>query len=653
MPQLSSPRPLFLGVFLAVLGAVVWFVAIRPAPPNAPPATAPALEMVNDVQPDPAPDDPRLVFNTPFRNIKPGVNYVGDSRCAECHLDICDSYHAHPMGRSAAFVNDASPLEKYDPKSGNPFTSGVYQLAVTRTATGVLHKMTAKDIDGVALPEYATAANLAIGSGTRGRSYVSVENGSVWQSPVSWFTSESKWDLSPGFDLGSGGRRPIVAGCLLCHVNHVEAVRGTVNVYKEPLIALQTSIGCERCHGPGDLHVSERLVGKPKEKIDTSIVNPKHLASDLQASICQQCHLQGQERVRRRGRDESEYRPGLPFDSFVTTFVRHPDLVEANRSVGQFEQMEQSSCKTSTGGKLLCTSCHDPHKAPAAADKEAHYRNACQKCHETKGCVAPQAERKQKNDSCVACHMPKAGSSNIAHASVTDHRIQRRPVPPPAPRGMPPGESPLSVFDAGKVPEAEVKRDLGIALSRLTVKLPPGNSRQMLGAQAREVIGAALQKFPGDAESWLAMAKSQAAMGDRNERWRCAERAVILEPNSEFALDELVEAAMDIKRYDRAAEAADRLVSMNPRAIDHLVSRATLRLAMKEWEKAAEDSQAALKIQPLNVQARLALAASMLRTGDRDGAIKQADTAIELTTQARQRALYRDWFEREKSLPGK
>ena len=105
-------------------------------------------------------------------------------------------------------------------------------------------------------------------------------------------------------------------------MNHVEAVRGTVNVYKEPLIASQTSIGCERCHGPGDLHVSERLVAKPKETIDTSIVNPRHLAPDLQESICQQCHLQGQERVRRRGRDESEYRPGLPFASFVTTFVR-------------------------------------------------------------------------------------------------------------------------------------------------------------------------------------------------------------------------------------------------------------------------------------------------------------------------------------------
>lgn len=211
----------------------------------------------------------------------------------------------------------------------------------------------------------------------------------------------------------------------------------------------------------------------------------------------------------------------------------------------------------------------------------------------------------------------------------------------------------MLAYDAGRLPEAEVKRDLGIALSRLTAKQPPGNSRQMLGAQVRELIGTTLQKFPGDAESWLAMARAQTAMGDRNERWRCAERAVILEPNAEFALAELVEAAMDIKRFDRAAEAVDRLVGINPRSVDHLVSRATLRLAMKEWEKAAEDSQAALKIQPLNVQARLALAASMLRTGDRDGAIKQADTAIELTTQARQRAVYRDWFEREKSLPGK
>ncbi|MFN7731805.1 MAG: hypothetical protein ACK5OB_07880, partial [Pirellula sp.] len=48
--------------------------------------------------------DPRLDFDSPFRNIRPHVQYVGDAKCADCHLAISDTYHAHPMGRSAVLA---------------------------------------------------------------------------------------------------------------------------------------------------------------------------------------------------------------------------------------------------------------------------------------------------------------------------------------------------------------------------------------------------------------------------------------------------------------------------------------------------------------------------------------------------------------------
>lgn len=651
MALITSPRFWFLVVFLVVLGGVVWVVGFR-EPAKAPQDTPPAnnLETFDDIHPDPSPEDPRLAYSGPFRNVKPDIKFVGDQVCTECHTDICNTYHAHPMGRSAEFMNNASPLEKYDGSANNPCKSGVYTLDVTKTPDGLKHRMTAKLPDGTTLPEYTTAANLAIGSGTRGRSYVSIENGSVWQSPISWFSSENKWDVSPGFDLGAGGRRPIIAGCLICHVNNVDAIQGTVNTFKEPLLGIQASIGCERCHGPGDLHAKERKVSKPSGKIDHSIVNPKHLAPDLQTSICKQCHLQGQERVRRRGRNESEFRPGLPFDQFITVFVRHADLADTNRSVGQFEQMAQSSCKTSSGGKLLCTSCHDPHKVPTEAEKEGYYRNTCQKCHESKGCIAPSADRKAKNDSCIACHMPKGGSSNIAHASVTDHRILRRPSTPTPPKGVSPGESPLAIFEGGSVPADEIRRDMGIALARLTAALPQSGSKQMLGAIAKERLSVSLQTWRGDADAWLAMAKIDAAIGDRMERWKSAERAVKLDPDSEHALAELADAAMVVKKYDRALEAATRLVQRHPRSIDHWVTRGNIYSAMKEWQKAADDSHAALKIQPLHVQSRLILAGALLRTHGADEADKEFEIAMKLITKPNQKSLYRDWYERERSL---
>ena len=175
----------------------------------------------------------------------------------------------------------------------------------------------------------------------------------MWQSPISWYASGERWNLSPGFDLGNGGRWPINTDCLFCHVDRVQPVPGAVNRYREPLFASgQVAIGCERCHGPGQLHVAERSAGLNPDGIDTTIVNPRHLPADLRASVCEQCHLGGQERVPRRGREVFEFRPGLPFEQFVTVFVRHPDLVATHHSGGQFEQVEHSRCFTGSSGRM-------------------------------------------------------------------------------------------------------------------------------------------------------------------------------------------------------------------------------------------------------------------------------------------------------------
>ena len=94
MPD-RPPRPLALALLLLLVcagGLATWYY-LRPDP-----EPAPQPEVFT---PDPPTPDPRLVFDTPFRNVKPEVKYVGDDACARCHLGLCKSYHAHPMGRSA------------------------------------------------------------------------------------------------------------------------------------------------------------------------------------------------------------------------------------------------------------------------------------------------------------------------------------------------------------------------------------------------------------------------------------------------------------------------------------------------------------------------------------------------------------------------
>jgi predicted CXXCH cytochrome family protein len=641
------------GIIALVVGGVVWFAVFRSDPP-APPAAPP--EEDEEIAPDPPPPDPRLTFPTVFRNVKPDVRYVGDARCADCHGDICSSYRAHPMGRSAFTVGSAPPIESYDAAAKNPFQIGAYKLEVTKTADRIVHRVTANDASGAPLPEYARPVALAVGSGTRGRSYLVIENGAVWQSPVSWFSADARWDLSPGFDLGTGGRRPIGGECLFCHVDRVDPVPRTRNRYREPLLPLQAAIGCERCHGPGELHVAERSGKGEAPKVDTSIVNPKRLAPALRSAVCEQCHLQGQERVTRRGRELYEFRPGLPFEQFVTVFVRHPDLADLSRSVGQFEQLEQSRCRSADGERLACTSCHDPHSTPAPADRARFYRARCAACHEAQpaapasACSAPLPERRAGNDACAACHMPRRGSSNVVHASVTDHRILRRPAPPAAPKGLPPDATPLVVFRKGPhaPPDAELERDLGVALARLAERVPPdpGGTRQLVGRLARTRLTAALATWRGDADARVALSLARAACGEADERFRAASAALRLAPDSEFALTEYAESALGVGRFDRAADAATRLVETNPTSVDSLLIRATVASAQKNWKSAEEDCRAALRLHPLHPQARLMFAICLHNGGNPDAGRNEAETAIGLATAA-QKSAFRSWYQRE------
>ena len=70
------------------------------------------------------------------------------------------------------------------------------------------------------------------------------------------------------------------------------------------------------------MHVAERSRKVPVEgKVDTSIVNPRHLEPAPRHAVCAQCHLVGETRVPRNGRKHHDYRPGMPLEEFLTTFV--------------------------------------------------------------------------------------------------------------------------------------------------------------------------------------------------------------------------------------------------------------------------------------------------------------------------------------------
>jgi hypothetical protein len=243
--------------------------------------------------------------------------------------------------------------------------------------------------------------------------------------------------------------------------------------------------------------------------------------------------------------------------------------------------------------------------------------------------------------------MPKAPSTNVIHASVTDHRVPRTPGARPARPPVPFGTPPLVRYRAGPLsplPE-EQERDLGIALARFTKKPAPkelagqGDMRLL----AVERLRSSLARWPGDADAWLALA---AARTESREKLRAARAAAALAPSSEAALAALVEAAIAAGDHDLAIRTADDWVKLNPNGFDPVVGRAFTHLSAGNWEKAEQDARAALHLQPLHPDARLYLAICLHKRGDPAAGLREAQTAARMESDPREREFLTDWYRR-------
>ncbi|MFZ0885463.1 MAG: tetratricopeptide repeat protein [Candidatus Acidiferrales bacterium] len=266
-----------------------------------------------------------------------------------------------------------------------------------------------------------------IGSGANGFGALVRRGDFILEAPLSFYSKTQSWALSPGYEFGDYGfNRPILPGCIACHSGRPQAVLDGNGKFLDPPF-LELAIGCENCHGPGEAHVREMREGDSGESSVThAIVNPAKLKPWLADSICMSCHQTGDAMVLKPGRNYRDFKPGTPLDDTLAIFMvpaRHDspqtDLLE------HYFSMTLSKCYRSSGGRLSCITCHDPHVEPAKADAPAYYRQKCLACHTEKSCALPLGIRQRKTppDDCAGCHMPKREVPVIAHAVLTNHRI--------------------------------------------------------------------------------------------------------------------------------------------------------------------------------------------------------------------------------------
>jgi predicted CXXCH cytochrome family protein len=561
----------------------------------------------------------RLVAESPFQNVAPGVGYVGNAACARCHADVAESYREHPMGRSVARIAAAAGEGLRAAPAAAEFDAAGYHYTVERRAGRLVHRE--QRLNGgepVAAVEAAVA--YALGSGERGYSFLVERDGFVAQSPVAWYAQEGRYDLAPGYDERNFHfERVILPGCLSCHVDGATPASGAHNRYATPLDL--RPIGCERCHGPGALHVGRPGLGSGS--LDSTIVNPRHLAPVLRDAVCDQCHLQGADRFLRAGHKEGDFRPGLPLDEFAAVFVE-TGSAGRSRAVGQVEQMHASRCYAASNGALGCTSCHDPHRRPSPDERIEHYRASCLACHKTTSCRVPEPDRRarQPDDSCVVCHMPRRGARDVAHTALTDHRIPQRGTAVATPDALTDRGSRADPVErvwparAGGPSGLEADRDLGIALFHIARERWRRGGATDLVQRASVLLSASLAAWPDDVPALEANAHLLWMRG-RTALAREAFRAgMALEKDNERLLEGSAALAGATGRRDDAVALLDQAAAVNPYCADYPRRLAVLHAEAGRWAESARAARAALALDISLVEAWIALVVAQARLGE-------------------------------------
>jgi predicted CXXCH cytochrome family protein len=370
------------------------------------------------------------VSRSPYLNTGPDARYVGHEACRKCHPDAHESYAGSAMSRSLA---DVDPLHEPEDASYEHWISGqrfdVYRRDGRLWQRYVLPGE--KDEPDIVLADFPL--KYVVGSGHFSKTYLAEIDGFLVEAPLTWYSATGKWGMSPGFDTAAhlGFQREASERCVSCHAGRVELIDRS-----ERLTIYEHAIGCERCHGPGSLHVESRSSFRDEPQpaggegaIDYTIVNPVHLSRELAEAICEQCHLTSNAEVTVRGRSLSEFRPGLPLQDFLITY-RLEDPQKSMKVVGHVEQLALSRCYRESK-TLTCVICHDPHINPEPAGKLAHYQTVCLSCHTLADCRVDPAERDRQTaeNDCLQCHMPSS-RTEIVHLAFTHHRIGIHPRRP-------------------------------------------------------------------------------------------------------------------------------------------------------------------------------------------------------------------------------
>lgn len=552
--------------------------------------------------------------------------YAGSAVCRECHAEIWDVYKSHPMARTLSEVGSADQIEDYTRQSA--FSRGNREYRVERADGKVVHHELQRDAGGDAIYDQGVEIRYAIGSGAHGRSYLIDRDSRLFASSISWYSQPGRWDLSPGYESEGHKRfeRPVVDRCIACHAGRSAPDPNWVDRFEQPAI-LEFGISCERCHGPAADHVAHRRAGSAG---NDPIVNPAALAVPLRESVCNQCHLHGDEELLRYGRTDFDFRPGMHVGEVWSILVSESD--ESMATASQVQQMRSSVCYKKGSGQLGCISCHDPHSVPARSDRDQFYRRRCLACHQEADCAEPVSRRliKTAADSCIVCHMPQFPASDLVHLAQTEHRIPRIPATPDAKRRMATrqGERDLVLFDAANAPLSELDRARfrGVLLAREA----EATGNPDLARRAQQLLAPVVAAAGDDRPSVDALAVALALQNDLAAAQSHWQHLAELRPVHESTLVSLATVCEMQSDPQQALVFIDRLVDADPGNEHFRLFRSRLYQALGRSQEAVAEARRAVETNPSAPEYFRQLAKALRAAGLEHDAAQAEQTAARL-----------------------